>query len=27
LRKYLNTHTFYSVDEFLCVNVIYNTVL
>jgi len=27
LRKYLNTHCFYSVDEFLCVEMVCNTVL
>jgi len=25
LRKYLNMHSFYSVDDFLCVKIIYNT--
>jgi predicted transcriptional regulator len=27
LRKYLNTHFFCSVDEFLCAKIIYNTIL
>jgi hypothetical protein len=27
LRKYLNTYSFYSVDDFLCVKIIYNTVV
>jgi len=27
LGKYLNTHLFYSVNEFLCVGMIYNTYL
>ena len=27
LRKYINTHSFYSLDEFLCVKMVYNTVL
>ena len=26
LGKYLHTHSIYSVDEFLCVKIIYNTV-
>jgi len=25
LRKFLNTHTFYSVEEFLCAQMIHNT--
>jgi len=27
LRKYLNTHSFYSVDDSLCVAIICNTVV
>jgi len=27
LRKYLNTHSFYSVDDFLYEKIIYNTVV